>query len=146
MEKCKQPEICEQKFKMIDDKFKVLHHRLDNLDEIKDVLIELKVLSTQQLKDNRERDIQIAKHSEVLAQMGVTLIHINKQFEDNQKDMDDLKEQNENNIIELKNNLVDLSKDNAVKISDIVKYMLFTILGIGGTLIITKIIEMFSGI
>lgn len=146
MEKCKQPEICEQKFLMIDDKFKVVHHRLDSLDEIKNVLIELKVLSTQQLKDNRERDIQIAKHSEVLAQMGVTLIHINKQFEDNQKDIDDLKEKNENNIIELKNNFTDLSRDNAVKISDIVKYMLFTILGIGGTLIITKIIEMFSGI
>lgn len=142
---CEQPRICEKVFEGINEKFKVNNHRIedleqkvDNLSAINATLVELKLLSEQNIQSNKGRDEMLRLHSESLVEVTSTLKEMNKEIKDS-------KEQSEKNINEIKIKVEEISKDNNIKISDIAKNILFTVLGtsvgVGITLYITKLIN-----
>jgi len=133
--RCDQERICEQKFMAIEDKFKTIHHRIDgveektdNLTSINETLVELRLLSEQNIKSNKSRDEMLKGHSESLIQVTNTLTNMNKQFEITDEKIENLK--------------IDVAKiddDNSIKLSEIIKNILYVIAGIGATLIANKL-------
>lgn len=129
---CSQPQICQEKWNSVEDKFKVIHHRLDDVESdhnrlnskiddlsiMKEVLVELKLLTAQQVKDNKKRDTVLEKHSETLVQMNINLTNMNSQFEESEKNILDLRK----GLKIVEENIYGLSADNSIKISDIIKY------------------------
>lgn len=124
---CPQPRICEQKWISTEDKFKVIHHRIDEVEEktnnlisINDTLVELKLLSEQNIASNKSRDDMLRGHSESLIQVTNTLTNMNKQFEFTDEKIENLKI-----------DVAGISSDNSIKISEIIKYLVLLGLGTG---------------
>ena len=135
-ENCEQPRICAEVFKGINEKFKVSNHRIDDLEQkvdnlsaINATLIELKLLSEQNVASNKDRDEMLKSHSEALIQVSNTLININKQFEETNIKIEKTDEK-----------IKELNKDNSIKIFDVIKNIIYVAIGCGATIFVTKLI------
>lgn len=70
---CNQKEVCEEKFKRIDDKFynmndqiKTIDKKVSAFEDMKDILTELKIISKQGIEADKSRDETREKHSQLL--------------------------------------------------------------------------------
>jgi len=132
---CTVEEVCKQKFENIEVKIgnvenifeersKVSNHRIsdleckvDNLSLINSTLVELKILSEQNIKSNEDRDKLLRIHSESLVEVTNTLKNINKQFEETDKSIEKL----DKNVGKLENKFEEINKSNNINILDLLK-------------------------
>lgn len=132
---CDQPKICEQKWIANEDKLKVVHHRIDGLEEkvndlsnINSVLVELKLLSEQNIESNKTRDEMIKLHSESLIQITSTLTNLNEKLDVTGEKIEDLE-----------TNVAVINSDNTFKITSAFKYIATLLAGGGVTYLFTLI-------
>jgi septal ring factor EnvC (AmiA/AmiB activator) len=143
LENCGQKDVCTEIFKGVDERFKVSNHRIedleqkvDNLSSINATLVELKLLSQQNVASNKDRDEMLKSHSEALVQVSNTLININKQFEETNKEL----EKQNIKIDKTDEKIKELNKDNSIKIFDVIKNIIYVAIGCGATIFVTKLI------
>lgn len=140
---CGQKDVCTEIFKGIDERFKVSNHRIqdveqkvDNLSSINATLVELKILSEQNVTSNKDRDEMLKSHNEALIQVSNTLININKQFEETNKEL----EKTNIKIDKTDEKIKELDKGNSIQLLDLFKKLIYVAVGCGVTIFVTKLI------
>jgi len=141
---CPQVDVCEKSFENIEEKIKVANYRIsdlegkvDNLTTINITLAELKTISAQQLKGNEERDALLKQHSETLSQMNISLVHMNNKFEESDKNITGFKTE----LKQIRDDVRELSNDNKMKLSDIIKNAIMIALSMGFGVLVTSILK-----
>lgn len=95
----------------IKEDVKVIYQKVENLEGIKEILVELKTISKQQhetiqeiKKSNEQRDAMIEKQGTIVNQQSITLAKIDEnlttiktELADNQSDLKELKKASQNN-------------------------------------------------
>ena len=124
---CGQKDVCDEIFKSVEDKFKVLHHRMDGLEEkteeinsINNVLVELQLLTKLQREDGVKRDKTIEDMNKNQIEITNTL----KTLAENLSKTD-------SNVDKLSKKFDEMSNDGSIKINEIIKYAIFTLIGSG---------------
>jgi response regulator RpfG family c-di-GMP phosphodiesterase len=154
---CIQKDVCDEIFKNVEEKFKVVNHRINTIDEKTDdlssinaSLVKLTLLSEQNIENNRNRDEILRIHGETLVQLTTALTHINEKFDANTKNINEkfgetdksIKEkfgETDKSIEEVSQKVETMDNNNSIKINEVIKYLFVLVLGVGGTIIITKL-------
>ena len=136
-QECEQPKICAEIFKSIDDRFKVLHHRADDLDEkteeinnINNVLVRLETLVSLQREDGIKRDKLIADINENQTKISNSLDILSTRINNT-----------EVSVEKLNKKIDEVSNDNKMKVSDIIKNLIILGLSMGFGAIIGLVIK-----
>jgi uncharacterized protein (DUF342 family) len=136
-QECEQPKICAEIFKNIDDRFKVLHHRADDLDEkteeinnINNVLVRLETLVSLQREDGIKRDKLIADINENQTKISNSLDILSNRINNT-----------EVSVEKLNKKIDEVSNDNKMKVSDIIKNLIILGLSMGFGAIIGLVIK-----
>lgn len=136
-QECEQPKICAEIFKSIDDRFKVLHHRADDLDEkteeinnINNVLVRLETLVSLQREDGIKRDKLIADINENQTKISNSLDILSNRINNTEVSVDKLNKK-----------IDEVSNDNKMKVSDIIKNLIILGLSMGFGAIIGLVIK-----
>lgn len=117
------PEVYEAKFDMIEERVKELRKRVETLDSIKEVLVELKLLTTQQIEANAQRDELLQEHGIALAKAVETL-----------KDLSQRQDSHDSRI-------QSLEKKSHINLNDLVQKVFYTGVGIVITALLSKVIQ-----
>lgn len=134
---CGQKEVCNEIFKSVDNRFKALHHRVDGIEEkteeIKDmnkILTELQLLVSLQRKDGIKRD-------EMINEFNINQIKITNTLESlaNKLNNTDL------NVDKLSRKIDEISNDNKMKLSDIIKNGIVIALSMGFGAVISMVLK-----
>jgi tRNA U34 5-carboxymethylaminomethyl modifying enzyme MnmG/GidA len=143
---CVQKDVCDEIFKNVDEKFKVVNHRIntvdektDNLSSINASLVKLTLLSEQNVENNKNRDEILRIHGETLVQLTTALTHINEKFDANTKNINEKFGETDKNIEEVSQKVETMDNNNSIKINEVIKYLFVLFLGVGGTIIITRL-------
>jgi methyl-accepting chemotaxis protein len=132
-----QPKICAEVFKSVDDRFKVLHHRVDTVEEkteeinsINNVLARLETLVTLQQEDGIRRDKLIAEISETQAKISNSLDVLSSRINSTETSVDKLSKK-----------IDEVSNDNKMKLSDIIKNLLIIAMSMGFGAIVSTVLK-----
>lgn len=117
------PEVCETRFNIIEERVKELKKRVETFDNIKEVLIELKILTTQQIEANAQRDEMLQEHGLALAKAIETL-----------RDLSNKQDRHDNRLESLENR-------GNINVSELVKKVLYIGIGIVVTAIMSGVIK-----
>ena len=136
-QECEQPKICAEIFKNIDDRFKVLHHRADDLDEkteeinnINNVLVRLETLVSLQREDGIKRDKLIADINENQTKISNSLDILSNRIDNT-----------EVSVEKLNKKIDEVSNDNKMKLSDIFKNLIIIAMSMGFGAVVSLIIK-----
>lgn len=149
MEDCNAEKICEQKFLGLEEKIKVVNHRIGDLEmrseeinNIKNVLIELQLLTKLQREDSIKRDIAIENMNKTQVEITNTLKTLSENLNKTDKNVEKLNEKVEKTNDELNKKIGEMNKDNNISVGSIVKYAAFGFLGSGITLAIAQLTKL----
>ena len=123
-------DLCNEKFSNIDKKMVELKGRVDNFDSIREVLIELKILTSQQLEANVQRDIMIQEQSIVSAKTVGAIEQLSEKLDKTDGAVEDLNKK-----------LIEKENKGVIHLSDIAKGAIMMLLGAVGTAIIAGILK-----
>ena len=144
---CLQIDVCEKSFENINEKIKVSNNRLKDLENkieevnsIKNVLVELQLLTKLQREDSIKRDKAIEDMNRNQIEITNTLKTLSENLNKTDINVDKLAEKVDINNIELNKKVDDISNDNIIKLSTIGKYLFFGTLGSGMTILLTRLI------
>jgi len=136
-QECEQPKICAEVFKSVDDRFKVLHHRVDTVEEkteeinsINNVLARLETLVTLQREDGIRRDKLIAEISETQAKISNSLDVLSSRINSTETSVDKLSKK-----------IDEVSNDNKMKLSDILKNLLIIAMSMGFGAVVSMVLK-----
>ena len=134
---CEQSKICAEVFKSVDDRFKVLHHRVDTVEEkteeinsINNILARLETLVTLQQEDGIRRDKLIAEISETQAKISNSLDVLSSRINSTETSVDKLSKK-----------IDEASNDNKMKLSDIIKNLLIIAMSMGFGAIVSTVLK-----
>lgn len=136
-ESCQQPLICEKVFLGIEEKFKVGNHRIEDLEnqtekiyDINKILSELQILVGLQRQDGIKRD-------EMINEFNINQIKITNTLESlaNKLNNTDL------NVDKLSRKIDEISNDNKMKLSDIIKNLLIIAMSMGFGAVISMVLK-----
>ena len=85
-------EVYETKFNILGEKMNELKKRVNTFDKIKEVLVELKILTTQQIEANAQRDKILREHGIALAKAVEALNELGKKQDNHEARLVDLNE------------------------------------------------------
>lgn len=136
-ESCEQPKICAEVFKSVDEKFKVANHRIDDLEsqvdkihDIANVLSELQLLTKLQREDGLKRDKLIAEISENQAKISNSLDVLSNRMNST-----------EVSVEKLSKKIDEVSNDNKMKLSDIIKNLLIIAMSMGFGAVVSMVLK-----
>lgn len=136
-QECEQPKICAEVFKSVDEKFKVANHRIDDLEsqvdkihDITNVLSELQLLTKLQREDGLKRDKLIAEISENQAKISNSLDVLSNRMNST-----------EVSVEKLSKKIDEVSNDNKMKLSDIIKNLLIIAMSMGFGAIVSVVLK-----
>jgi len=134
---CEQSKICAEVFKSVDDRFKVLHHRVDTVEEkteeinsINNILARLETLVTLQQEDGIRRDKLIAEISETQAKISNSLDVLSSRINSTETSVDKLSKK-----------IDEVSNDNKMKLSDIIKNLLIIAMSMGFGAVVSMVLK-----
>ena len=134
---CEQSKICAEVFKSVDDRFKVLHHRVDTVEEkteeinsINNILARLETLVTLQQEDGIRRDKLIAEISETQAKISNSLDVLSSRINSTETSVDKLSKK-----------IDEVSNDNKMKLSDIIKNLLIIAMSMGFGAVVSTVLK-----
>ncbi len=134
---CGQKDVCAEIFKSVDDRFKVLHHRVDDVEEkaeeIKDmnkILTELQLLVSLQRQDGIKRD-------EMINEFNINQIKITNTLESLANKLNNT----DSNVDKLSQKVDAISNDNKMKLSDIIKNGIVIALSMGFGAVISMVLK-----
>jgi hypothetical protein len=146
---CEQMQICEKVFDSIDDRFKVIHHRVDEIEgetkeinniskTISNTLTKLEILVELQRNDSVKRDNSIDEMNKIQIEITNTL----KTLAINQNKTDE-------NVDKLSKKFDDIAKDNNINLPKLIKnigWIIVTgLIGIGIGFIGANLTKIFGG-
>jgi len=144
---CLQIDVCEKSFENINEKIKVSNNRLKDLENkieevnsIKNVLVELQLLTKLQREDSIKRDKAIEDMNRNQIEITNTLKTLSENLNKTDINVDKLAEKVDINNIQLNKKVDDISNDNIIKLSTIGKYLFFGTLGSGMTILLTRLL------
>lgn len=136
-QECEQPKICAEIFKSVDDKIKVANHRIEDLEnqtnkiyDIGNVLSELQLLTKLQREDGIKRDKLIADINENQTKISNSLDILSNRINNTEVSVDKLNKK-----------IDEVSNDNKMKVSDIIKNLIILGLSMGFGAIIGLVIK-----
>lgn len=136
-QECEQPKICAEIFKSVDDKIKVANHRIEDLEnqtnkiyDIGNVLSELQLLTKLQREDGIKRDKLIADINENQTKISNSLDILSTRINNT-----------EVSVEKLNKKIDEVSNDNKMKVSDIIKNLIILGLSMGFGAIIGLVIK-----
>ena len=136
-QECEQPKICAEVFKSVDEKFKVANHRIDDLEsqvdkihDITNVLSELQLLTKLQRDDGLKRDKLITEISETQAKISNSLDVLSNRMNST-----------EVSVEKLSKKINEVSNDNKMKLSDIIKNLLIIAMSMGFGAIVSMVFK-----
>ena len=134
---CEQSKICAEVFKSVDDRFKVLHHRVDTIEEkteeinsINNILARLETLVTLQREDGIHKDKLIAEISETQAKISNSLDVLSNRMNSTETSVDKLSKK-----------IDEVSNDNKMKLSDIIKNLLIIAMSMGFGAVVSTVLK-----
>ena len=134
---CEQSKICAEVFKSVDDRFKVLHHRVDTIEEkteeinsINNILARLETLVTLQREDGIHKDKLIAEISETQAKISNSLDVLSNRMNSTETSVDKLSKK-----------IDEVSNDNKMKLSDIIKNLLIIAMSMGFGAVVSMVLK-----
>ena len=136
-ESCQQPLICGKEFEKIEEKFKVSNHRIEDLEnqaekiyDISKVLSELQLLTKLQREDGLKRDKIIVEINENQIKISNSLDILSNRM--NNTDL---------NVDKLSKKIDEVSSDNKLKLSDIIKNGIMIALSMGFGAVISMVLK-----
>lgn len=136
-QECEQPKICAEIFKSVDDKIKVANHRIEDLEnqtnkiyDIGNVLSELQLLTKLQREDGLKRDKLIADINDNQTKISNSLDILSNRINNTEVSVDKLNKK-----------IDEVSNDNKMKVSDIIKNLIILGLSMGFGAIIGLVIK-----
>lgn len=136
-QECEQPKICAEIFKSVDDKIKVANYRIEDLEnqtnkiyDIGNVLSELQLLTKLQREDGIKRDKLIADINENQTKISNSLDILSTRINNT-----------EVSVEKLNKKIDEVSNDNKMKVSDIIKNLIILGLSMGFGAIIGLVIK-----
>ena len=134
---CQQSLICEKVFLGIEEKFKVSNHRIEDLEnqtekiyDINKILSELQVLVALQREDGLKRDKLITEISETQAKISNSLDVLSNRMNST-----------EVSVEKLSKKIDEVSNDNKMKLSDIIKNLLIIAMSMGFGAIVSMVFK-----
>lgn len=136
-ESCQQPLICGKEFEKIEEKFKVSNHRIEDLEnqaekiyDINKILSELQMLVGLQRQDGIKRD-------EMINDFNINQIKITNTLES----LADKLNNTDSNVDKLSKKIDEVSNDNKMKLSDIIKNGIVIALSMGFGAVISMVLK-----
>ena len=136
-ESCQQPLICEKVFLGIEEKFKVSNYRIEDLEnqtekiyDINKILSELQVLVALQREDGLKRDKLITEISETQAKISNSLDVLSNRMNST-----------EVSVEKLSKKIDEVSGDNKIKLSDILKNLFIIAMSMGFGAIVSMVLK-----
>lgn len=136
-ESCQQPLICGKEFEKIEEKFKVSNHRIEDLEnqtekiyDINKILSELQVLVGLQRQDGIKRD-------EMINDFNINQIKITNTLES----LTDKLNNTDSNVDKLSKKIDEVSNDNKMNLSDIIKNGIMIALSMGFGAVISMVLK-----
>lgn len=123
-------EVYEARFNIVEERVKELKKRVETFDNIKEVLVELKILTTQQIEANAQRDEMLQEHGIALAKAVETL-----------KDLSKKQDKHEDRLEDLDRKLTENKNDGNISINNLIKKILYVGIGIATSIIFTGIVK-----
>jgi len=115
---------------MLTEQVSGLTKRMDGMEDMKEILIEFKTLTAEQIKANEKRDIILGEQSIMLVKASESLKTIGDKTDATTKKVDGLEKKISSN-----------EKSNSITIPEIVKYLLFMAIGAVMTAIMAGVIK-----
>ncbi|MCG8540828.1 MAG: hypothetical protein MJA82_12950 [Clostridia bacterium] len=123
-------EVYETKFNILGEKMNELKKRVNTFDKIKEVLVELKILTTQQIEANAQRDKILREHGIALAKAVEALNELGKK-QDN----------HEARLVALNERLSENREKSSIDINEIIKKVIYIGIGAVVTVLLSGIIK-----
>ena len=122
--------LCEARHGQIKEQVSVLFKKVDVIEQISNTLTELKVISQNQRESDKKRDNTISDFAVSMKEISSILASLQHQINSTN-----------NKVDEVKADVSILKEDNSVKVTVIIKNIIFTAVGVGVGVIVTSLIK-----
>lgn len=122
--------LYDEKFKYMEQKISEMNTRLEGYDSIREVLVELKLITSQLVKATEQNDTILREHTLILSETAKSL-----------RDLSKAQSEQDSKIDELDVKIEDTSNRGKIAFDDIWKNVLYALLGAVGTTIATMFLK-----